>query len=182
MSFNKAFKLTIGHEGGYTTDPDDRGNWTSGVIGEGHLKGTKYGISAMSYPDLNIGGLTVDQAKEIYKQDFWDKMKADEVDLDIGIELFDTAVNTGIGKATRIFQEALNLSNRNEKDYSNIIVDGQIGAKTIGAYQANRNKKLLYNIMNILQGEHYINLMRRKEMFEKYIGWFNRVDIIKSYG
>ena len=30
MNFDKAFELVIGAEGGYTKDPNDRGNWTGG--------------------------------------------------------------------------------------------------------------------------------------------------------
>ena len=51
-------------EGGFTNDPNDRGNWTSGKIGVGELKGTKYGISAMAYPleDIKNIGIPYEQA------------------------------------------------------------------------------------------------------------------------
>ena len=42
MSFDRAFELLIGSEGGYVNDPHDPG-------GE-----TKYGISKRSYPTLDI--------------------------------------------------------------------------------------------------------------------------------
>jgi hypothetical protein len=42
--------------------------WTTGIIGKGICKGTKYFISAMTYPDLDIKNL-LDQAKAIYKRD-----------------------------------------------------------------------------------------------------------------
>lgn len=35
-----------------THDANDPGNWTGGEIGKGECKGTNYGISAASYPDL----------------------------------------------------------------------------------------------------------------------------------
>ena len=54
LTFDKAFDRLIGHEGEFTNDPKDRGNWTTGVIGRGQLKGTKFGISAMTYPHLDI--------------------------------------------------------------------------------------------------------------------------------
>ena len=69
--FYTSFERVIGHEGEFTNDKNDRGNWTSGVIGEGELKGTKYGISAMSYPNLDIENLTLKQAQSIYFEDFW---------------------------------------------------------------------------------------------------------------
>ena len=169
-AFDIAFKITIGHEGGYVNDPDDPG-------GE-----TNYGISKRSYPDIDIANLTIEQAKNIYRKDYWEKQSCHLLDdfPDVATELFDTSVNMGIGRGGKIFQEALNLSNRNELDYTNIAVDGGIGAKTISAFRSNKNKRRLYNVMNILQGEFYINLMRKNETMEKYVGWFDRVEIKKK--
>jgi lysozyme family protein len=180
-NFDLAFIKTIGHEGGYTSDPDDRGNWTSGKRGVGELKGTKYGISAMTYPNEDIINLTLERAKEIYKRDFWDKMKLSFIgDSNIAIELFDTAVNTGIPRAGKMFQKALNLCNRNERDYKNIKEDGVIGQKSLTAYSMCANKRILFNVLNILQGAWYVALMESNEMYEKYISWFDRVEIIKK--
>jgi len=169
-AFDDAFRRTIGHEGGYVNDPDDKG-------GE-----TNYGISKRSYPDVNIKDLTLEEAKQIYYKDYWQRQSCHlmEDHPEIAIEVFDTSVNMGVGRGAKIFQEALNLSNRNEKDYSDIDVDGGIGPKTISTFRACKNKRLLFNVMNILQGEFYINLMRKNEVYEKYIGWFDRVNIIKK--
>lgn len=166
-AFNKAFEETIGHEGGYVNDPDDPG-------GE-----TNFGISKKSYPNVNIKELTVPLAKEIYYKDFWQKQSCnlfEDYD-DISIELFDTSVNAGVYRGAKIFQESLNLSNRNQRDYLDIIIDGSIGPKTISAFRKSKNKKLIYKLMNLLQGELYINLMRSNAINEKYVGWFNRVKI-----
>ncbi len=97
--FDRAFDILIGHEGGMTTDPHDRGNWTTGVIGKGTLKGTKYGISAMSFPDLDIKNLSLDTAKKIYKEKYWDKVGGDKLDPPLALVAFDTSVNSGPGKA-----------------------------------------------------------------------------------
>ena len=168
--FEKAFQSTIGHEGGYVNDPDDPG-------GE-----TKFGISKRSYPDIDIQELIIEDAQKIYFLDYWKKQSCHLIEdwPDLAMELFDTSVNMGVGRGARIFQEALNLSNRNQRDGKNINVDGAIGAKTISACRANKNKRRLFNIMNILQGEFYINLMRKNEVKEKFVGWFDRVNILKK--
>ena len=59
------FPFVIGHEGKWGNDRRDRGNWTSGVIGKGELKGTKYGVAAHAYPELDIKNLTIDDARKI---------------------------------------------------------------------------------------------------------------------
>lgn len=123
--FDLAFDRVIGHEKGYQNDPKDRGNWTTGVIGQGSLKGTNFGISAMSYPALDIKNLTVEQAKVIYKRDFWDRAKADQLHPAVAYQLFDMAVNHGNGNAIRMLQRAAKVAD-----------DGQVGPATLGAVSA----------------------------------------------
>lgn len=125
MNFDQAFAKVIGHEGGFTNDSRDRGNWTTGVIGKGELKGTKYGISAMAYPDLDIRNLTTDQAKDIYHNDYWNKLQLDQLPDAVRFDLFDAAINSGIGNAAKFLQRA-----------AGVTADGVIGAKTIAAANA----------------------------------------------
>jgi len=54
-------------EGGYVDDPTDRG-------GE-----TKYGISKRSYPQLDIKNLTLEQALEIYRKDYWKPSRVEKL-------------------------------------------------------------------------------------------------------
>jgi lysozyme family protein len=131
MNFDKAFELLIGVEGGFTDDPKDRGNWTSGKIGVGTCKGTKYGLSAMSYPSLDIKNLSLDQAKEIYKKDWWSKLKLDLLPSEISYDLFDTAINSGISNAVKILQKTVGTKE-----------DGVIGNNTISLVQAQNKDKL----------------------------------------
>lgn len=120
--WDKVFEIVIGVEGGYQCVLNDRGNWTSGKIGVGELKGTKYGICAMSYPKLDICNLTLDQAKEIYKRDYWDKCKCDYLPNALSLAVFDYAVNSGVKQAIKDLQRSLNVT-----------VDGIIGNQTVGA-------------------------------------------------
>ena len=76
MNFDEAFKTVIGHEGGFTQNPKDTGNWTLGKVGAGINKGTKYGIAANTYPNEDIKNLTLERAKQLYKRDFGIKQSA----------------------------------------------------------------------------------------------------------
>lgn len=105
MDFDKAFERLIGHEGKFTDNPKDDGNWTGGKQGRGQLKGTKYGIAAASYPHLDIKNLTLQQAKAIYREDFWDVIG--QAHGAIKFQLFDAAVNHGRGNAVRFLQRAV---------------------------------------------------------------------------
>lgn len=108
-SFETAFKNSIGHEGGYQNNPNDRGNWTSGKVGVGELKGTKYGISAMAYPHLDIKNLTLEQAKAIYWSDYWTKAKCEQLPDSLAVQFFDAIINHGISGASKILQRAIGV-------------------------------------------------------------------------
>jgi lysozyme family protein len=89
--------VVVGLEGGYVNHTNDPG-------GE-----TKFGISKKSYPNLDIQNLTLDQAKEIYKRDFWDKVYGDYLPYKVGLLAFDAAVNHGVRAAIKILQKALGI-------------------------------------------------------------------------
>lgn len=91
-TFNQALTFVALHEwgnrdsGGYTDDPVDPG-------GE-----TKFGISKRAYPDIDIKSLTRTEAEVIYKRDYWDKAGCENMEPKLGIAVFDSAVNCGVGR------------------------------------------------------------------------------------
>ncbi len=89
MNFDLAFDRLLGSEGGYVDDPSDPG-------GE-----TNWGISKRAYPGVNVKALTRADAKLIYRQDFWNRIHADELDDGVAFQTFDFAVNSGIETAVR---------------------------------------------------------------------------------
>lgn len=108
--FNEAAEVVLGHEGGYQNLYNDRGNWTTGVIGQGVNKGTKYGITAMSYPHLDIPNLTLQQARDIYKANYWDKINGDKLEPALALVAFDTAINSGVSRALEFLNKTNDVS------------------------------------------------------------------------
>ncbi|GEM45926.1 glycoside hydrolase family 108 protein [Deinococcus cellulosilyticus] len=104
-AFNHAVNLILGHEGGYSDDPRDPGNWTGGQVGSGVLRGTKWGIAANTYPNLDIKHLTRQQAVEIYRRDYWLAMDCDNLSAPLGLCVFDCAVNMGKGRAREFLRD-----------------------------------------------------------------------------
>lgn len=107
--FDVVFDRVFLNEGGFQNDPEDRGNWTSGSIGIGDLRGTKFGISAMTYPDEDIENLSRDEAKEIYRRDWWDAMDLDLFCPALGYQMFDAAINHGRANAVKFLQRAVGV-------------------------------------------------------------------------
>jgi lysozyme family protein len=112
----------IGHEGGNSAVREDPGNWTGGAVGRGILRGTKYGISAAAFPTLDIQGLTLEQARDIYRALYWDKMGCAALPFPLAFLVFDAAVNNGNGNSAKFLQQAVGAA-----------ADGLIGTATRAA-------------------------------------------------
>jgi len=117
MTFDEAFDLLIGHEGRYVNHPSDPG-------GE-----TKFGISKRAYPALDIKALTLDQAKAIYRRDYWIPAGCDRVPAALRFDVLDMAVNSGVKVAIQTLQRVLSVRD-----------DGLIGPATLLALSQNDTK------------------------------------------
>jgi lysozyme family protein len=159
-SFNKCFDRIIGHEGGFQDMHDDRGNWTSGIVGEGMLNGTKFGISAMSYPTIDIQGLDVMVAKAIYYSDWWKPLCINYLSFAMQYQMFDAAINHGRVSATKMLQRAIGV-----KD------DGVIGPVTIAA----KNKIDINDLLMLFIAERieFFTIIKTFDLYGK--GWMNRM-------
>jgi len=106
---------TLVYEGGYGRNAKDRGDWTSGKIGVGELKGTAFGIAAMTLKDRGLEGidlksLTRDRAIEIYRRDEWKSCGGDALPEGIDQVTFDATVNSGVGRGVPWTAKALGVS------------------------------------------------------------------------
>ena len=125
--FTIAVNLTLIREGGFENNPNDSGNWTGGKVGEGELKGTKYGISAAEFPTLDIVNLTEAEAQVIYKSKYWLVLYEAIKDQFVTNKLFDLGVLFGQGTAIKILQTVL------QPQFSNVKADEIFGPATLAA-------------------------------------------------
>ena len=151
-SFNEIIEKVLEHEGGYVNDPKDLG-------GE-----TKYGITKRFYPDVDIKNLTIEQATEIYKKDYWDKNRVESLPQNLWHIYFDMCVNMGKRTAVKVLQRAANNKGRN------IEVDGGLGPMTIGAL-----KGVELDRVRAFRVKYYVDLITPRPAQEKiYLGLFRR--------
>ena len=152
--FDEIIEKVLEHEGGYVNDPTDLG-------GE-----TKYGITKRFYPDIDIKNLTKEQAKEIYKRDYWDKNRVESLPENLRYIFFDMCINQGRRTAVRVLQRAVNSKG------GNLVVDGGFGPATLKAILKHRpcdNRTRCYRL------KHYYDLVNKKPEQEKFLfGWFRR--------
>jgi lysozyme family protein len=100
--------------GGWTIIRSDPGNWTGGKVGVGVLKGTKYGIAANTYPNLDIKNLTMAEADAIYIRDYWPKAWGDAWPEGFDQVTYDATVNSGPGRGPLWTCRALGFANANK--------------------------------------------------------------------
>ncbi len=101
----KTIKRTLEIEGGFKKEATDRGDYTP----SGDFKGTKYGISARAYPDLDIENITQAEAIDIYTRDYWDKVILPCYPIEIQPMLFDMSINHGVKRANELLQRSINV-------------------------------------------------------------------------
>ena len=111
MGFDQSVRFVLEAERGYVFDPNDPG-------GE-----TNFGISKRAYPHLDIKNLTVNQAIDIYKKDYWDRGRCELLPDNLQLIYFDACVNQGLSSAAIDLQRAIEVRPQ----------DGIVGPKTLRA-------------------------------------------------
>lgn len=172
--FEESLELILDIEGDWSDHPSDLGGKT------------RFGITERVARDYGYAGpmkdLPVALAKQIYREKYWNVMKLSSIEAiapNIVRELFDTGINQGVGRAGEYLQESLNALNRRQKDYADVIVDGDIGPQTLKALQAyiahrgGAGEVVLLRALNCLQGARYISISQSREENEDFVfGWF----------
>ncbi|MDY7001708.1 MAG: glycosyl hydrolase 108 family protein [Thermodesulfobacteriota bacterium] len=165
-NFSHALDKVLFQEGGYVNDPLDRG-------GE-----TKFGISKKAYPWLDIANLSLEDASAIYKRDYWDKLRLDEIQHpEIAEKIFDMAVNMGPGSAVLILQRALNFL-VGATGFSPLTADGVMGPMTLSCANQWCRKDFgsLRKALKGFQFMRYAEIVRTRPDQARFArGWLKRV-------
>jgi len=162
MNFNIAVDFIFEFEGGYVYDLADPGGKT------------KYGISQRQYPDINISKLTRQEALEIYKKDYWDACRCDDLPDELKLAVFDCGVNQGCDGnsgfvAQKLLQRVLHVSQ-----------DGIIGPITLNTLWSFQGK--FERLLQIYLTERALRYAKTKRIEKFGHGWFRRLFVIAMTG
>lgn len=159
-AFTATSAFTKIEEGGYTSDPRDSGNWSSGVVGTGTLIGSNMGVGAPAAVAWMGPGFHVTAAwmkalpAAIYtalaKAHYWRPLACDSVPPAVALMLFDYGWNRGIGNGGREFQETLGISGSAR--------DGDIGPKTLATFAQVNDLSAFVQKFSAIQEAHYRTL------------------------
>ncbi|MBN8747351.1 MAG: glycoside hydrolase family 108 protein [Variovorax sp.] len=115
MTFDEAFDRLIGHEGGYSDNPADPGGKTMWGVTEKVARAKGYKGDMRDLPQSFAKAV-------VYRPDYWDAVRADELPDSVRFDVFDAAVNHGASQAAKWLQRAAGAT-----------PDGVIGARTVAA-------------------------------------------------
>lgn len=117
-------------------------------------------VSDMLYDNELLEEMTV----ALYKKEYWDKLKLDEVKSQkVADEIFIFAVNIGLGNAIRVAQRA-----------AGTVVDGKLGPATIKALNS-VDEDVFGTVFDALEVEYYEKLVYNNPAKSIYLrGWRNR--------
>lgn len=152
MNFDRALEHILKYEGGLVDHPKDPG----GI--------TKYGISLRAYPSLGRGGirnLNLKTAGDIYRKDYWDALKCDQLPAELRLVVFDCAVNQGVNYAARALQSAASVKS-----------DGILGPITLRAVAASGD---VLELVNRFVHNRYLRYRRNRNWETFGDGWMARL-------
>lgn len=124
MNFDQAFAELLQHEGDYSDHRADPGGKT------------RFGVTEAVAREVGYRGdmreLPIDLAKRIYRERYWNAVRAEELPAAVRYAVFDAAVNSGPRQAIRWLQRAVGATD-----------DGIIGPQTLALVRDANPEKLL---------------------------------------
>lgn len=188
-----AFKRTVlENEGPYDNNPSDPGGETIYGITRKYQRswqGWERFDAVVAFQDLKTNEqkarlVSTDERMQravldFYERGPWAAIRGCELESQaIAEELFDAAVNCGTVTVIKWLQRALNVFNRQGRDYPDVEVDGYLGNQTLEALNAlvKRNgESLILKALNAQQGMRYIELAEKNPELEQFeVGWWAR--------
>jgi len=160
-NFDLALSELLKHEGGYVNNPKDPG----GMTNLGVTRAVWESYVGRESSEKEMRALTPAQVAPLYKRKYWDAINGDSLPSGLDLCVFDCAVNSGVGRAAKMLQGVLGLTQ-----------DGSIGPKTLEACKKFSSKDLVDKFCSARQD--FLESLPTFKTFGK--GWSARVAEVES--
>ena len=154
-NFNKCLTMLLHHEGGFVNHPKDPG----GMTNLGVTKAVYDKWIGREATEQEMRDLTPDDVAPIYKKNYWDRVKGDDLPSGVDWACFDWAVNSGSGRPAKALQRCVGAT-----------PDGAIGPMTLRAVADNEPKRLVEGVYT--QRQKFYENLNTFETFGR--GWTRR--------
>lgn len=159
--FASALNFTAREEGGWSDHPADPG----GATNHGITIGTLAAWRGKPVTKADVRALTTDEARAIYRANYWNAVRGDDLPAGLDLAMFDWAVNAGPGRAVRGLQRILGVS-----------ADGAIGPVTLGAIKGRSVPAMIHGLCNARLA--HLRGLDTWPVFGK--GWGGRVERVRA--
>lgn len=166
-NFEKAFAETIKHEGGYVDHPRDPG----GATNLGITIGTLSNWLGRRASKAEVKSLTIDKVKPIYRANYWNAVKGDDLPSGVDYAVYDFAVNSGPARAAIYLQNIVGAA-----------PDGKIGPMTVKAARSYADQFGAAQLVNELCSQRQAFLERLSTFDTFGRGWTSRVNGVRKVG
>lgn len=162
-SFDEALSRVLVHEGGWSDHPRDPGGAT--------MKGVTQRVydawrRRQGQSTRSVRQIASAEVKAIYKAQYWDAVRADELPRGVDYCVFDAAVNSGAAQAGKWLQRALSVS-----------ADGQVGEATLAALAGRDTAALIDSVC-----ERRLAMLRGLATWPSFgKGWSRRVAEVREF-
>lgn len=161
QNFDAALKHVLADEGGFVNHFADPG----GMTNLGVTKAVWEEWLGHPVDEKAMRALTPEMVGPMYKRRYWDKAGCNDLPDGIDYFVFDTAVNSGPGRAIKLLQACVNAD-----------VDGLLGPKTLAAVKAFDQKQLVQDYAK--RRLSYLTELKNWPTFGK--GWTTRVNRVEQ--
>ena len=127
-NFESALAMVLKHEGGFVDHPRDPG----GATNMGVTLGTYEQWMGRSVTIAEMKALTFDDVAPIYRKNYWDRVRGDDLPSGVDWSVFDWAVNSGPSRSSKALQKIVMVTR-----------DGAIGPKTLYAVANQEPDKII---------------------------------------
>lgn len=166
-NFERSFAATIKHEGGYVDHPKDPG----GATNLGITIGTLSSWLGRPATKAEVRALTIDGVKPIYRANYWNAVKGDDLPGGVDFAVYDFAVNSGPARSAIYLQNIVGAA-----------PDGKIGPLTIEAVNAYCDQFGAGQLVNELCSQRLAFLERLSTWPTFGKGWGIRIAGVRKMG
>jgi lysozyme family protein len=155
--FDICLKHTLAWEGQWSNHPKDKGGATMRGVIQRVYDGYR---ERKGLPKRTVRNITESELREIYRVNYWDQIRGDELPPGLDLAVFDFAVNSGPARSAKYLQKALKLN-----------ADGSIGPATLAACAGCDHAETIRAIMK--ERKKFLKGLSDYRYFGK--GWSRRV-------